>query len=144
MNYYTIAHESNFCCILFKPKGKTTSNAVSANTVTDGSTSQIPKIMVKLSNRPPDLYVLWREYEFGLTEGQKRARDYTSAERGANKASFCRRKKFWDLVDLLIRRGSDSDTAIDRIYTVYGKNSNVTKILNELARDSMNKINRFG
>jgi hypothetical protein len=100
--------------------------------------------MVKLSDRPPDLYELWREYEFGLAEGRKRARDYTSAERGANKVSFCRRKKFWDLVDLLIRRGSNSDTAIDRIYTVYGKNSNVTKILNELARDSINKINRFG
>jgi hypothetical protein len=64
--------------------------------------------MVKLSNQPPDLYVLWREYEFGL-KGQKRARDYTSAERGANKASFCHRKKFWELVDLLIRRGSNSD-----------------------------------
>jgi len=107
-------------------------------------TTTTPRIMVKLSKRPPDLHVLWREYEFGLKDGQKPAREYTSIERGANKVSYCRRKKFWDLVDLLIRRGSDSDTAIDRIYGVYGKSSTVTKILNELAKDSVNGINRFG
>ena len=94
-----------------------------------GGEDTTPRIMVKLSKRPPDLHVLWREYEFGLKDGQKPAREYTSIERGANKASYCCRKKFWDLVDLLIGRGSDSDTAIDRIYGVYGKSSTVTKIL---------------
>lgn len=99
--------------------------------------------MVKLSKRPPNLNVLWDEYEFGLG-GKKRARDYTSAERGANKCQYCRRKKFWDLVDLLIRRGSDSDTAIDRIYEVYGRGASVTDVLNAMGQDSVARINRFG
>lgn len=120
------------------------SNTGIQNCNTAASMSTSMRIMVKLSKRPPNLYVLWREYEFGLKDGQKPARDYTSVERGANKVKYCRRKKFWDLVDLLIRRGSDSDTAISKIYAVYGENSTVTKVLNDLARDSVNKINRFG
>lgn len=99
--------------------------------------------MVKLSKTPRDLYILWKEYEFGL-DGQKPAKDYTSAERGANKFIYCRRKKLWNLVELMIRRGATCDAAIDRIYTVYGRYMSVTNILNALAEDAKNGINRFG
>ncbi|ETO84830.1 hypothetical protein F444_01297 [Phytophthora nicotianae P1976] len=48
---------------------------------------------VRLSKRPKDLYELWGEYEFGLN-GMKAAREYTAAERGANKFAYSRRKIF--------------------------------------------------
>ncbi len=74
----------------------------------------------RLSKRPACLYLLWKEYALGLNGG-KPARDYTYAERGANKYAYSRRKNFWHTVGHLITKGYSSDTAIDRIYEVYGK-----------------------
>lgn len=99
--------------------------------------------MIKLSKNPRDLYTLWKEYQFGL-HGQKPAKDYTMAERGANKCIYCRRKRFWSVVELMIRQGETCDTAIDRIYTVYGRYMSVTKVLKELGNDSRAEIHRFG
>ena len=99
--------------------------------------------MIKLSKNPRDLYTLWKEYQFGL-HGQKPAKDYTTAERGANKCNYCRRKRFWSVVELMIRQGETCDTAIDRIYTVYGRYMSVTKVLKELGNDLRAGINRFG
>jgi hypothetical protein len=41
----------------------------------------------KLSKRPRDLYVLWREFDAGL-DGGKAVRDFTSSERGANQYAY--------------------------------------------------------
>ncbi|KAI9982149.1 hypothetical protein PInf_008053 [Phytophthora infestans] len=49
----------------------------------------------------------------------KAAKDFTAAERGANKFAHSRRKVFWDVVSSLVRSGFTSDTAIDKVYSVY-------------------------
>ena len=82
--------------------------------VVDGTSSS-----VKLSRNPKDLSIVWKEWEFGLN-GVKPARDFTHQERGANKLSFCWHKVFWDSVIQMIAHGYTSDTAIGRIYLVYG------------------------
>jgi hypothetical protein len=81
-----------------------------------------------LSSRPTDLYVLWKEYEFGIG-GRKAAKDFTYRERGASRAIFCRRKVFLDVVLRLISDGYTHETAIDHIYNHYGKQKSVTQIL---------------
>ena len=91
-------------------------------------------IHLKLSKSPPDLFVLWDEYEKGLN-GQKAARDYTPAERGANKHTYSLRNVFWGAVECFIRRGQTSDTAIDRILSVYGRDKSVTAVLKAMKRD---------
>ena len=100
------------------------------------------KKVLKLSKQPCDLYTLWREYQFGL-HGQKPAKDYTTTERGANKCTYCRRKRFWSIVELMVRRGETCDTAIDRIYAAYGNTMSVTNILHALGNDSRDGIHRF-
>jgi hypothetical protein len=67
-----------------------------------------------ISYRPTDLYVLWKEYEFGIG-GRKAAKDFTYRERGASRAIFCRRKIFWDVVLRLISYGYTNETAINHI-----------------------------
>ncbi|ETK73968.1 hypothetical protein L915_19155 [Phytophthora nicotianae] len=89
---------------------------------------------VRLSKRPKDLYELWGEYEFGLN-GVKAAREYTAAERGANKFAYSRRKIFWDVVATMVRAGYSSDVAVDRIYAIFGRQLPVTSILLALRRD---------
>ncbi len=98
---------------------------------------------VKLAKQPRDLHTLWKEYQFGLN-GHKPAKDYTASERGANKWNYCRRKRFWSVVELMIKQGETFDSAIDRIYAAYGKNMSVTKILNALGNDSRDGVHRFG
>ncbi len=96
----------------------------------------------RLSKRPGCLYLLWKEYALGLNGG-KPARDYTYAERGANKYAYSRRKNFWHTVGYLITKGYSSDTAIDRIYEVYGKTQSVTAIIDALIADKHAHIDRF-
>jgi hypothetical protein len=88
----------------------------------------LDRVPPSLSSRPTDLYVLWKEYEFGIG-GRKAAKDFTYRERGANRAIFCRRKIFWDVVLRLISHGYTNETAIDHIYNHYGKQKSVTQIL---------------
>ncbi|KAL3772556.1 hypothetical protein ACHAWU_006754 [Discostella pseudostelligera] len=104
--------------------------------------SQRTPIHVKLSSRPPNLFVLWDEYEHGLSN-QKPARDFTAAERGANKHNYSRRHVFWEAVEHLIARGHTSDTAIDRIQDIYGRGKSVTAVLNEMKRDRARSIVRY-
>jgi hypothetical protein len=40
----------------------------------------------------------------------------------------------WDIIRSLIRAGHTAQTAIDRIYAVYGQQSTVTSILNSAGR----------
>ena len=97
---------------------------------------------VKLSRSPPDLFVLWDEYEKGVGNS-KPARDYTPAERGANKHNYSHRKVFWDAVERLIERGHTSETAIDRILSVYGRGNSVTAILKAMSGDRTRNIVRY-
>ena len=98
------------------------------------STKPVHGPVVRLSKCPRNLYILWQEYEFGFG-GRKPAREFTSEERGANKFAYSRRKVFWELVDKLTRRGYTSDVAIDKIYSVYGRNLPVSTILLKLRQD---------
>ncbi len=65
----------------------------------------------------------------------KPARDFTLKERGANKFTCCQCKVFLDAVIQMILHGFTSDTAIDRIYLVYGWGKPVSYILKALADD---------
>ena len=87
-----------------------------------------------LSRNPRDLHSLWQEYEFGIG-GRKATKLFTAAERGKCKHMYYRRKVFWDQVSLMIRAGHSADTAIDKIYDVYGANRSVTWITSQMLRD---------
>jgi hypothetical protein len=97
---------------------------------------------VKLSKQPHDLYTLWREYQFGL-HGQKPAKDYTTTERGENKSNYCRHKRFWSVVEVMIRWGDTCDTAIDKIYAAHGNNMSMTNILNAMGNNSRKNVHQF-
>jgi len=101
-----------------------------------------PVSMQKLSKRPGDLYVLWREYSLGLNGG-KPARDYTWSERGANRCAYSRRKNFWNAICSLMTKGYSADTAIDRVYEVYQKSQCVSVILDAIIADKQACIERF-
>ncbi|KAI9986019.1 hypothetical protein PInf_024816 [Phytophthora infestans] len=88
----------------------------------------------RLSKRLKDLYELWAVYPFGLS-GMKPAKEFTAAERGANKFAYSRRKVFWDAVATFVRSGFTSDVAIDKIYAAYGWQLSVTRILAALCND---------
>jgi hypothetical protein len=97
---------------------------------------------VLLFKNPKDLYFVWKEWEFGVN-GVKPARDFTPRERGANKFTYCRRKVFWDAVIRMISHGFISDSAIDRIYLVYGRGKPVSYILKALADDKRARTDRL-
>ena len=85
-----------------------------------------------LVNCPAILYTLWDEYEVGVG-GNKAAKEFTVTERGRVKSKYYRRKKFLSAMERLIARGVDSNTAIQRIYEVYGVNNKVSHVLKEMA-----------
>lgn len=88
-----------------------------------------------LSPTPRNLYVLWQEYYVGV-DGRKPAKDFSSRERGGtHKVTYCRRKKFWQLVVQLIHSGSSADDACKKIYNAYGHDATVTSILTRIAKD---------
>ena len=87
-----------------------------------------------LMRTPRDLHVLWQEYEFGIS-GSKPARFFTPKERGSCRYMYHRRKVFWDRLTLMIRNGHTPQTAVHKIYEVYGRDCSVTKILNQLRDD---------
>ena len=88
----------------------------------------------KLYRSPKSLHDLWHEYQFGLNGG-KPAKEFTLQERGKNKSLYCRRKVFWDTISGLVRAGFTSETAIDKVYQVYGRGTSVTTILVMMVRD---------
>ncbi len=75
---------------------------------------------VLLYKKSKDLYIVWKEWGLGL-DGVKPARDFTPRERGVDKFTYCWCKAFWDAVIRMIAHGFTLDTAIDRIYLVYGQ-----------------------
>jgi hypothetical protein len=90
-----------------------------------------------LSPTPRSLHALWNEWTTGIG-GRKAAMHFTAQERGAVKHKFTRRKRVWDIIRSLIRAGHTAQTAIDRIYAVYGQGTTVTTILNRIAADRRN------
>ncbi|OWZ02108.1 hypothetical protein PHMEG_00026389 [Phytophthora megakarya] len=91
-------------------------------------------LTARLSKRPKDLYELWHEYQVGCGD-LKAAKEFTTVERGANKFAYSRRKVFWDVVSSLVRSGFTSETAIDKVYSVYGRQLSVSNILVALRAD---------
>lgn len=99
-----------------------------------GSSLPIHHMRMSLSKRPTHLYELWHEYEFGLS-GNKPAKNFTSAERGANRLAYSRRKAFWDLIAELVRSGYTSDVTIERVRVAYGDQLSLTATLNAIRVD---------
>jgi hypothetical protein len=90
-----------------------------------------------LSKKPPDLFALWREYEFGIG-GRKAAKDFSPTERGKSRFTYSRRKVFWDCVITQIQLGYTNEVAIDRIYGAYGRGKTISQILAGLRKDRAN------
>jgi hypothetical protein len=90
-----------------------------------------------LSPTPRSLFELWNEWNTGIG-GRKAAIHFTPQERGACKHKFTRRKRAWDIIRTMINKGHSAQTAIDRIYAVYGQGMPVTTILNRIAIDRRN------
>ena len=47
---------------------------------------------------------------------------------------------FWDVVIQMIGKGFTSDTAIDRIYLVYGERRLIMRILRMMVQDRQDKV----
>jgi len=90
-----------------------------------------------LSGCPRSLHVLWNEYETGIG-GSEPAKYFTKEERGKVKHKYSRRLVLWKAVERMIRRGTDCDAAIQRIYDVYRPLHKVTAILNAMQIDERN------
>ena len=90
-----------------------------------------------LSPLPRTLYDLWVEHQTGIG-GRKPACEFTAQERGADKYRFFRRKHVWDIITNLVNAGVQARVAVDRIYSHYGANKSVTKIISDIMRDKRN------
>jgi hypothetical protein len=108
--------------------GNNNQQQVAANVVLGGGT---------LSPLPRTLYDLWVEYTTGIG-GRKAARDFTALEQGRDKYRFYRRKHVWDIVSNLVNAGVNSRVAVDRIYSHYGANKSVTKVIKDIMADKRN------
>jgi hypothetical protein len=73
-------------------------------------------------------------YQTGIG-GRNPARLFSRQERGKVKHKYHRRKVAWDCIATLVRDGVTVTVAIDRIYEVYGANTNVTRIINRMKQD---------
>ena len=84
---------------------------------------------ITLCENPKTLYVMWQEYMFGIN-GSKPAKDFTSNERGLNKSQYSRRKVAWEQIVTLMRSKHlyTANQAIEKIYSVYGIHTPLTKI----------------
>ena len=51
------------------------------------------------------------------------------------KHKYSRRKVIWTTVCGMVRLGLTADAAIDQIYAVYGQQTCVTKIINQMKKD---------
>jgi hypothetical protein len=88
-----------------------------------------------LSPNPKNLFDLWQEYQIGIG-GRKAAKLFTQSERGGKmKHKYSRRKVIWTTVRGMVRLGLTADAAIDQIYAVYGQQTCVTKIINQMKKD---------
>ena len=109
------------------PAGQQGANVVAPAVVGGGTLSPLPRT----------LYDLWAEHQTGIG-GRKPACEFTAQERGADKYRYYRRKHVWDIVTNLVNAGVQARVAVDRIYSHYGANKSVTKIITEIMRDKRN------
>jgi len=117
------------------PETNTGANEGRTNTVANRNPSEArPSFESSLVANPRDLFVLWQEYEFGVG-GRKAAKLFTSSERGKVKFKYSRRKIVWECIHRLIRSGYTADSAIDKIYDVYGRSTSVSTIINRMRDD---------
>ena len=88
-----------------------------------------------LSANPRTLCLLWEEHESGVG-GRKAAKLFSREERGKVKHEYHRRKFVWECIGtLVLRAGFTAQVAIDRIYQVYGENTNISRIINRMKQD---------
>ena len=83
---------------------------------------------------PRILHDLWKEFEFGYS-GCKPAKEWPTVEHGRDRFNYYRRNVFWTQVSLMIRTGYTSETACDKIYSVYGASLPFSKIFKLMIRD---------
>src|SRR5210317_769248 len=57
-----------------------------------------------LSKNPKDLFILWKEFEFGLG-GRKAAKNFTAVKQGRVKSTYHRRKVEWENIAQQMRAG---------------------------------------
>ena len=96
----------------------------------------------KLAKNLKSLYILWHEYEFGIGD-RRPAKSFSRKERGMCRHLYSKRNIFWSLVVEMVRRGNTANSAIDKIYEVYGFKTSVTDILRELQKDKKNHHRQF-
>jgi hypothetical protein len=90
-------------------------------------------MMATLMPTPRSLQDLWHEFHHGVG-GRKAARLFSYSERGCSRNRYHRRKVVWDLLSGLVRMGDTAETAIDKIYAVYGGQTSVTNTINGLLK----------
>lgn len=91
-----------------------------------------------LQSCPKTVSLLWDEYVNGVG-GRKPARLFTIEEQncGGNKHKYFRRRRLWQIMDRLTRRGHDVASAVDLIHSVYGYRT-MSKILDAMIVDEKN------
>ena len=95
------------------------------------------RLLPKLSKCPRTLHDLWKEYVTRFS-GNKAAKDFSTSERGACRFNYAKRNIVWQAIAKMVNRGYSADSAIDKIYDVYGRSTSVTKIIKRLQEDKKN------
>ena len=62
-------------------------------------------------------------------------KDFTSAERGRCRETYCFRNAFWSVVANMSRSGLTSDAAIARVQVAYGDSQSVSDVLRKMRLD---------
>ena len=75
------------------------------------------------------------EYIVGIN-GNKPAKSFNPTERGKDRYKYCRRKKFWSMVEKLMDNGLTSHEAISRLEMVYARNNaTIFQTLMQIGKD---------
>ncbi len=115
-------------------KGGERDEAANAAEVPGRAAANDLAMITALMPTPRSLHDLWHEFHHGVG-GRKAARLFSYSEQGRSKHRYHRRKVVWDLVSSLFWMGDRAETAIDKIYAVYGRQTSVTNIVIGLKRD---------
>jgi hypothetical protein len=98
----------------------------------------------RLVARPRCLYELWQEYQFGIGNTNKPAKNLTSAERNNRddglKQKYHYRSKVWKLQSHMMNAGWSIEAMNAEISRVYNS-SHVTKIIKGITANSNNTQN---
>ena len=97
----------------------------------------------KLSNRPGDLYVLWRDGVCFGCQRREASEGLLTVREGCELLCLLATQKNWNAICSLTTKGYTANTAIDKVYEVYGKSKSVTAILDAMIADKQARIERF-